>query len=112
MKRTTERVLTTHTGSLPRPADLAEVEELRDQREIRNDPRYRARVPDAVRETVQLQANAGVDVLNDGEASKVGYSTYITERVTGFEGKAPRRDPNPEDVMFPEFFKTRPPSVL
>ena len=106
MKRSTERILTTHTGSLPRPADLAEVEELRDQREVRNDPRYRARVPDAVRETVQLQANAGIDVLNDGEVSKVGYSTYITERVTGFDGELHSllQNPSPETLQFPGFY--------
>jgi 5-methyltetrahydropteroyltriglutamate--homocysteine methyltransferase len=74
MKTSTERVLTTHTGSLPRPASLTD----------RHD---RQAVKAAVRETVERQLTAGVDVINDGEASKASYSTYVTERLSGFGGE-------------------------
>ena len=108
MKRSTERILTTHTGSLPRPDDLVGMVEGRDQRELRSDPRFEARVKEAVAEIVQKQVAAGVAVVNDGEMSKVGYSTYVTERVTGFseEESRPGR-PQVEARDFPEFYRTR-----
>jgi 5-methyltetrahydropteroyltriglutamate--homocysteine methyltransferase len=84
MKHSTDRILTTHTGSLPRPDDLVSMLEGHDQREARGEPRFAERVKSAVAEIVQKQAASGVDVVNDGEMSKVGYSTYVTERVTGF----------------------------
>src|SRR5271169_6217211 len=74
MKISSERVLTTHTGSLPRPASLTD----------RHDGQA---VQAAVRDTVQRQLAAGVDVINDGEASKPSYSTYVTERLSGFGGE-------------------------
>ena len=74
MKTSTERILTTHTGSLPRPASLGD----------RHD---RAAVRRAVEETVGLQLDAGVDIINDGEVSKPSYSTYVTERLSGFGGE-------------------------
>ena len=73
MKTSTERILTTHTGSLPRPAGL----DRHDQTAIRA----------AVEETVRRQLDAGVDIVNDGEVSKPGYSTYVTERLSGFGGE-------------------------
>jgi 5-methyltetrahydropteroyltriglutamate--homocysteine methyltransferase len=74
MKASSDRILTTHTGSLPRPASLTD----------RHDrPAVRA----AVYETVERQLAAGVDVINDGEASKPSYSTYVTERLSGFGGE-------------------------
>src|SRR6185295_3049356 len=84
MKHSTDRILTTHTGSLPRPDDLVGMLEGHDQREARADAGFQARVSSAVKEIVQKQVDAGVTVVNDGEMSKVGYSTYITDRVTGF----------------------------
>jgi 5-methyltetrahydropteroyltriglutamate--homocysteine methyltransferase len=74
MKTSTERILTTHTGSLPRPAGLAD----------RHDP---GAVRAAVRETVTRQREAGVDIVNDGEVSKPSYATYVTERLSGFAGE-------------------------
>ena len=89
MKTSTERILTTHTGSLPRPASLTD----------RHD---RQAVRAAVSETVRRQVDAGVDVVNDGEVSKPSYATYVTERLSGFEG-----EPVPfqmrEFEAFPEF---------
>src|SRR5215207_6790874 len=92
MKHSTDRILTTHTGSLPRPDDLVSMLEGRDQRQARADAGFRARVGDAVKEIVKKQAEAGVTVVSDGEMSKVGYSTYLTDRVTGFseQSRQPR----------------------
>jgi 5-methyltetrahydropteroyltriglutamate--homocysteine methyltransferase len=77
MRLSTERILTTHTGSLPRPAGLS----------LTGPERDAGQLADAVGSVVQTQVDAGVDVVNDGEASKVGYSTYVTERLTGFGGE-------------------------
>jgi 5-methyltetrahydropteroyltriglutamate--homocysteine methyltransferase len=74
MKTSADRILTTHTGSLPRPADLAD----------RHDPEA---VRAAVAETVRRQRDAGVDIVNDGEVSKPSYATYVTERLSGFTGE-------------------------
>jgi 5-methyltetrahydropteroyltriglutamate--homocysteine methyltransferase len=74
MQTSSDRILTTHTGSLPRPASLTD----------RHD---RQAVQAAVRDTVERQLAAGVDVINDGEASKPSYSTYVTERLSGFGGE-------------------------
>jgi 5-methyltetrahydropteroyltriglutamate--homocysteine methyltransferase len=87
MQRSTERILTTHTGSLPRPAALVETLTAL-ERGTRPDPAaFAEQVRDAVAEIVRDQVEAGVDAVNDGEASKVGYSTYVTERLSGFGGK-------------------------
>jgi 5-methyltetrahydropteroyltriglutamate--homocysteine methyltransferase len=104
MKRSTNRILTTHTGSLPRPKELAEIEQGRDQREARSNAGFDAMARHAVAEAVRRQVEAGVDIINDGEASKVAYSTYVTERLTGFDGKPPPRPQQAEAAMFPEFY--------
>ena len=89
METSTDRILTTHTGSLPRPADLTD---RHDERAVRA----------AVQETVRRQLDAGVDIVNDGEVSKPSYAGYVTERLTGFTG-----DPIPfmmrDFEAFPEF---------
>ena len=86
MQRSTERILTTHTGSLPRPAALVETLSAL-ERGTRPDPAaFAEQVRDAVAGVVQWQVDAGIDVVNDGEAGKVGYSTYVTERLSGFGG--------------------------
>jgi 5-methyltetrahydropteroyltriglutamate--homocysteine methyltransferase len=105
MKRSTDRILTTHTGSLPRPDDLVGMLEGRDQREARADPRFQARIGDAVKEIVAKQAAAGVTVVNDGEMSKVGYSTYITDRVTGFSEQSRQMPRQVEAAQFPEYYQ-------
>ncbi len=88
MKTSTDRILTSHTGSLPRPADLDQM--LFDREEGKDvDPgALDARVREVVAETVAAQVESGVDVLNDGEVGKIGYSTYVKERLTGFGGES------------------------
>ena len=88
MKRSTERILTTHTGSLPRPDDLVTMLYARDKGELQDQAAFEARVRSATAEVVRKQIECGVDVVNDGEAGKVGYSTYVKDRLTGFEGEA------------------------
>jgi 5-methyltetrahydropteroyltriglutamate--homocysteine methyltransferase len=105
MQRSTDRILTTHTGSLPRPDDLVSMLEGHDQREARAEPRFQERVTSAVKEIVAKQVAAGVTVVNDGEMSKVGYSTYVTDRVTGFSEQSQPSRPQVEAGQFPEYYR-------
>ena len=88
MKRSADRILTTHTGSLPRPMELAEMLLKKDDGEETDPAALRSLVEAAVAETVRKQVEAGVDVVSDGEMGKIGYSTYVKDRLTGFEGEA------------------------
>jgi len=88
MKRSADRILTTHTGSLPRPLDLAETLEALDAGAPIDGAAFEARVCRAVADIVRLQVEAGVDVVSDGEQGKVGYSTYVRHRLTGFDGQS------------------------
>jgi 5-methyltetrahydropteroyltriglutamate--homocysteine methyltransferase len=88
MKRSTERILTTDTGSLPRPADLTTTLEAMDAGTAPDREAFAARVRAAVSDVVRKQVEAGVDIVSDGEQGKVGYSTYVRYRLTGFEGRS------------------------
>ncbi|HLG71016.1 MAG TPA: cobalamin-independent methionine synthase II family protein [Chloroflexota bacterium] len=104
MERSTQRILTTHTGSLPRPDDLVAMLYAADRGELPDHAAFASRVAEATREIVRKQIEVGVDVINDGEMGKVGYSTYVTGRLTGYEGavNVPRR-PRLEAADFPEW---------
>ncbi len=86
MKRSVDRILTTHTGSLPRPADLIRMMFAREEGVPVDGPALAARVRSAVAEVVRKQTDAGVAVVNDGELSKPSYATYIKDRLSGFGG--------------------------
>ena len=88
MKRSTDRILTTHTGSLPRPRDLTVMLEALDAGTAPDPAAFDARVRGAVADIVRRQMEAGVDIVNDGEQGKVGYSTYVRHRLTGFGGQS------------------------
>ena len=88
MQQSIERILTTHTGSLPRPEDLVALLYAQDQGKSYNPEALAERVRTATSEIVRQQLACGVDVVNDGEAGKIGYSTYVKDRMTGFEGTA------------------------
>jgi 5-methyltetrahydropteroyltriglutamate--homocysteine methyltransferase len=88
MKRSTDRILTTHTGSLPRPPELAEMLVALDAGQLTDTAALAARTTAAVKEAVEKQRQAGLDVINDGEMGKVGYSTYVKHRLTGFGGES------------------------
>ena len=86
MQRSTERFLTTHTGSLPRPDDLIRMMYANEEGVPIDRAALAERVRAAVAEVVQKQAAAGVDLINDGELSKPSYATYIKDRLNGFGG--------------------------
>jgi 5-methyltetrahydropteroyltriglutamate--homocysteine methyltransferase len=86
MKRSTERFLTTHTGSLPRPDDLIRMMYAKEEGVPVAGDALAERVRTAVAEVVKKQADAGVDLVNDGELSKPSYATYIKDRLNGFGG--------------------------
>jgi 5-methyltetrahydropteroyltriglutamate--homocysteine methyltransferase len=86
MKRSTDRFLTTHTGSLPRPDDLIQMMFAKESGVPVDTQALQARIRQAVAEVVALQTKAGVDLVNDGEMSKPSYATYIKDRLGGFGG--------------------------
>jgi 5-methyltetrahydropteroyltriglutamate--homocysteine methyltransferase len=104
VKRSTEHILTTHTGSLPRPPELLDALQCRDRGEgdgKRLDEQVRAAVADVVRR----QADAGVSVVNDGEAGKIGYATYVKERLDGFGGEAGMAGLPADMADFPDYMR-------
>jgi 5-methyltetrahydropteroyltriglutamate--homocysteine methyltransferase len=86
VKRSTERFLTTHTGSLPRPEDLIRTMFAKEEGVPVDAAALAARIRSAVAEVVRKQLDAGIDVVDDGEMSKPSYATYPKDRLTGFAG--------------------------
>ena len=91
MKTSQDRILTTHVGSLPRPPELKQLLVRKDQGEAYDKGELARLVRQAVLDIVRRQAAVGVDIVNDGEMSKPGYSTYIADRLTGFAGHEPAK---------------------
>src|ERR671925_2126694 len=87
MKRSNDRILTTFVGSLARPPDLLEMMQARERGQPYDREAYARRVRSAGAEVVRKQAEAGVDIVCDGEQGKSGFFTYVSERLTGFEPK-------------------------
>ena len=103
MKTSTERILTTHVGSMPRPQEVVDMLFAQDQGEEYDRAEFDAVMRTAVASIADQQVRAGVDVISDGEMSKISYATYIRHRLTGFEiGEAPRATPKDLDE-FPEY---------
>ena len=86
MKRSVDRILTTHTGSLPRPPDLRAMLLARDQGERIDEQAFAERVRTAVSECVAEQSQAGIDVISDGELGKPNFVMYVAQRLSGMEG--------------------------
>jgi 5-methyltetrahydropteroyltriglutamate--homocysteine methyltransferase len=109
MKRSTDRILTTHVGSLPRPEDLRALVQKKAQGEALDEAAFAARVRSAVAETARRQCEAGIDIVADGEQGRVGFIPYVNERLAGIE---PDRAAQPanywwesrEYKAFPEFY--------
>jgi len=111
MQRSTERILTTHAGSLPRPRDLLGLVRSRARGERIDETAFQARLRQAVGEIVRKQAALGIDVVDDGEFGKPSFVTYVRERLGGLtrqEGE--RQSPwirSREAISFPEFYKAQ-----
>jgi 5-methyltetrahydropteroyltriglutamate--homocysteine methyltransferase len=107
MKRSTSRILTTHTGSLPRSVALQELLRLREERRPYDQAAFASSVRAAVDNVVQQQIASGLDVINDGEQERSQYATYVKERLSGFEGeRLIRARPRLGDTDFPEYVGT------
>ncbi|MBW7950091.1 MAG: methionine synthase, partial [Pseudorhodoplanes sp.] len=107
MKRSTERILTTHVGSLPRPPALLDLMKAHLAGEPVEPGAYDASVRAAVAESVRLQADAGIDVVTDGEMSKPGFFAYVNERLEGFEprpGQGPKLFAR-EIAAYPDYYE-------
>jgi 5-methyltetrahydropteroyltriglutamate--homocysteine methyltransferase len=109
MKRSTDRILTTHAGSLPRPADLLAMGEAMRDGEPVDAAAYEARLAQAVDMVVREQVERGIDIVGDGEFGKPGFVAYVSERLSGFEVDPDRLGRNPwagsrEALAFPDYY--------
>ncbi len=104
MKISTDRILTTHVGSLPRSQAVTDVIFAREREGLADPPQGAQVITDAVAEVVRRQVEVGVDVVSDGEMGKISYATYIADRFTGFAGDTPR-EPGQDLVEFPGLLK-------
>jgi 5-methyltetrahydropteroyltriglutamate--homocysteine methyltransferase len=103
MLLSTDRILTTHVGSLPRPQNVVDQLFAQDQGQEYSPVRFDAVMAEAVGDVVRKQTEVGIDVVSDGEMSKISYATYIRHRLTGFEiGEMPRTVPADLDD-FPDY---------
>jgi 5-methyltetrahydropteroyltriglutamate--homocysteine methyltransferase len=97
-----DRILTTHVGSLPRPQEVVELLFAEDRGDDIDVQRLENTLRQSVDEVVRLQRDAGLDIVSDGEMSKISYATYVRHRLTGFDGDSER--PTPQDLDdFPQF---------
>lgn len=97
-------IKTTHVGSLPRTQDVVDYIFVREQGENYDIAGFDACMTAAVSETVRKQKEAGIDIVSDGETSKISYATYVKDRYTGFGGDSPRNAPA-DLKKFPNFLK-------
>jgi 5-methyltetrahydropteroyltriglutamate--homocysteine methyltransferase len=104
LKRSSERILTTHVGSLPRSQAVTDVLFAREKGPLADEAAADATLTAAVGDVVRRQVQAGIDVVSDGETSKISYATYIADRFTGFDGDTPR-EPGQDLVEFPGLLK-------
>ena len=88
MKRSTERILTTHTGSLPRPRPMLDLLLQQQQGQLEDETQLHQSVLDAVADAVSRQVECGLDVINDGEMGRVDYTVFVKDLLTGFEGES------------------------
>jgi 5-methyltetrahydropteroyltriglutamate--homocysteine methyltransferase len=109
MKRSSDRIITTHVGSLARPHDLLEIMREKEHGRPYDSGAFDERVRAAVGDVVRRQAEVGLDVVSDGEQGKVNFVTYVAERLDGFESVPGRSSMAPswqrELEMFPEYYQ-------
>ena len=111
MLYSTDRIKTTHAGSLPRPPDLRDMVMKKAAGEAIDEDAIAHRLPAAVSDVVKRQSNIGIDSVNDGEFSKFNFTSYVRERISGFELREPRSDARyqleitaRDRTKFPEYF--------
>jgi 5-methyltetrahydropteroyltriglutamate--homocysteine methyltransferase len=104
LKISDDRILVTHVGSLPRSQAVTDVLFARDRGPQPEEPAASATIAAAVKEVVRRQVESGVDVVSDGEMSKISYATYIKNRLSGFSGDTPR-EPGQDLIDFPRILK-------
>ena len=103
MKLSTDRILTTHVGSLPRPQPLVDLLIRKDRGEPYDPAEFAQQVRQAVADIVARQVAISINVVSDGKSSKVGYATYIKDRLTGFGGEPYVPKPNRDVADYPDF---------
>ena len=110
MERSTDRILTTHVGSLPRPVDLLEMIRAKSRGERVDRSALASRLKAAVGEIVRKQADLGIDVVDDGEFGKPSFVTYVRDRLDGLSRKGGERQSpwlgSREAASFPEFYQS------
>lgn len=97
-------ILTSHVGSLPRTQDVVDLIFAREREEAYDSAAFDACMAAACAETVRRQVEAGIDIVSDGETSKISYATYVKDRYTGFSGDSPRNAPG-DLKLFPSFLE-------
>src|SRR5262249_36810017 len=110
MKRSTQRILTTHVGSLPRPTDLLAMIQAKERGEPFDADAFAGRVKGAVAEVVRKQAECGIDIVADGEMGRVGFIPYVNERLAGIEarkgsGRGSNWAQSREYLAFPDYYE-------
>ena len=109
MKTSTDRILTSHVGSLPRPLDLYDMLTAEDQNQPHDTAALEARVEEAVRDVVAKQVACGVDIVSDGDMGKISYTFYVKHRLSNIDPAAPpgavtpKENANQDIVDHPEF---------
>ena len=98
------RILTTHVGSLPRSQEVVDLIFAREKNQPYDQQRFADTIARNVDDCVARQVNAGIDIVSDGETSKISYATYVKDRYTGFSGDSPRNAPA-DLKLFPDFLK-------
>jgi 5-methyltetrahydropteroyltriglutamate--homocysteine methyltransferase len=98
------KILTTHVGSLPRTQEVVDFIFAREKEQPYDQAAFDDCMTSAVSETVRRQVEAGVDIVSDGETSKISYATYVKDRYTGFDGDSPRNAPA-DLKQFPTFLQ-------
>lgn len=110
MKRSDERILTTHVGSLPRPKKLVKLLNKKDSGERVNKEKFDKIAREATKEAIKRQEEVGIDVINNGEQPRVGFDTYVYNRMNGFNGTK-RRNQIQDIEEFPEYAENAFPEI-
>jgi 5-methyltetrahydropteroyltriglutamate--homocysteine methyltransferase len=107
LKTSRDRILTTHVGSLPRSQPVVDLLQRREQGAAVDPAEFDRVVGSAVADTVKRQVDSGIDVVSDGETGKISYSTYVTDRLTGFSTEGPTETARPhlDLAPFPDFVR-------